>query len=438
MNLRSITLLFLTAGLLWSCSPMDPITREVKTHFENLNYEEAVAAADSALQENPANALAHYYRGVSYGMMASTIQPPADRIPYYQELRSSLEEARRYFESMEDEPPAEYNEIEGIIIEFWSAEHNIAAEIYLSDSLRAETPNPDEAIVSHLKNAITIEPDSALSYIVLSSILHQQGDTQSAMEYYEEAMPRLDPPQVEDYDYMIGSYFMHERFEDARDLSLEARELYPDEDLFIQYLADAYLRLDNADEAIALIRGLVESDPNNPRFQYILGSQIYHLADQEYLIPASTTFRQALSIMEQLDDLSGQEQADLQEHIDELLAKAEELEQQGEELSIEATEALNLSVELDGDMPEPWHVLGVIHQNRAASFFDKRNNTLDNDQAMEYDELGMEQLEHAREYYENAVELSPDRNNYWFALFQVYTGLGLDDLAEEALERSEQ
>ena len=80
--------------------------------------------------------------------------------------------------------------------------------------------------------------------------------------------------------------------------------------------------------------------------------------------------------------------------------------------------------------------MGVVNQNKAASLFEKRNATEDNNLAAEINEQANEYLREAMTNYEKAVEIDPDNQNYWRSLFQVYTTLGMMDKAEAAMEKA--
>jgi tetratricopeptide (TPR) repeat protein len=85
---------------------------------------------------------------------------------------------------------------------------------------------------------------------------------------------------------------------------------------------------------------------------------------------------------------------------------------------------------------DPFNILGIIYQNRSAMWFEKRNNTSNYDLADEYDAKAREILKSAMENYEKAVALDPENKDYWRSLFQVYTTLGMNEKAEEAMEKA--
>ncbi len=434
MNIRPIAVLLLMAALIWGCETTDPLIRDAQDALQTFDYERAIMAAEQAIEEDSSNALAYYYKGAALGSLAEDIQPPSDRLAYYEEMRNSLSEARYWGEQMESRPD-ELGNINDIINSVWANEHNAGAMILTDDSTRQATPNPEETARDHFINATTVQPDSSISYIVLSSIQYQLGNIPDAIENYEHAMSLTDQPLVEDYEFLISLYFVEQRYEDAEQWATEAMEAYPEEESFVQFLADIYMERDEGDQAIALLQEMIERNPNNEAYFFALGTQLFRSA-QNYLDEAGSIYQRAWSMEEQAEHLTEEERADLLAEVESMMEEAEELEARGNELADEAVERLEGYLDLVPDDDSAYNILGIIYQNRAAALFDKRNQTLDNELAMEYDEQARENLQISREHYERATELNPEETEYWEALFQVYTTLGMDEEADMAAERA--
>ncbi|MEX0593456.1 MAG: tetratricopeptide repeat protein [Balneolaceae bacterium] len=434
MNIRSLLVLLAFTGLIAACETVDPLIRDAQLYVQGMDYEEALNSAELALEENPYNALAHYYKGVALGEMSVDMEPPAARNSNYSEMKEAFGMAIAIGDTMETRP----EELDGIT-EFtnsiWAYEHNAGAEIMTSDSVRAATQQPEQTAIAHFENAITVEPDSSISHIVLSSILYQLGEIERATSAYENAMTIMDQPVKEDYEFLISLYFMQEDFDSARNLAEEALDAYPTESIFAQFLADSYLETGQTEEALNMLRNLISEDPDNAQFRFALGTQLYRLAQDE-LDAATAGFEQSYQMEDQLQQLSQSERSELQGRIDEARAEANEREARGDELADQAIEQMSEAVRLDPDNDEAYNILGIIYQNRAAALFDKRNNTRDNAAARELDEEARETLRSSLENYEQAAELNPDETTYWESLFQVYTTLGMDEEAEQAMERA--
>ncbi len=435
MKKRLLSIFFITAAVMIACSTGDPLVNEAENQIKSANFDAAIEAAEQALENNPQNPLAYYFKGVALGSKAEDVNPPSDRKNFFEEMRESFDQALEFGE-LAEERPDELDNIENVITTVWASEHNAAVQMLTDDSVRAATPDPAGTAIAHLENAITIQPDSALSYIVLSSANFQEGNVEEAISTYETAMSLLTKPEVEDYDYLISLYLNQRKFEDARELSEEAVDTYPDETNFVRYLADAYLQTGNTEKAMEVVNDLIESDPENPQYRMVLGTQVYQqVTDMNDEI--SSMYTQLNSMERQVSQLSGSEQEEVEQNIAVLESEIEELEAESERLTQIAIDAVEKTTELDPQNDNAHNVLGIIYQNKAAILFEKRNSIVDNNElASQYDQEAREALQNSMTYYEKATEINPDNAEYWEALFQVYTTLGMDEKAREAMEKA--
>ncbi len=377
-------------------------------------------------------ALEEYNRAVEYGRSAGRVQPPSNRKNEYRQMHQTFEDAIRLFETME-EKPREYSNIPSIQTHFWANEHNNGVKLMTDEEARQTVQNPDETAKAHFENAIIIQPDSAITYAVYASLTLHMEDTLAATSLYEKAMERRHKPSVEEYDFLIDLYFVQDRHDESAELAKEAREIYPEEVIFIQYLADAYLNLGEIDEATAMIRELTRIEPENPRYYLILGTSIYQHAF-EYVRKANDLYGQAWEMEEEADQLEGSERRQFEQRIQRLEIEAAEKEQEGNSLIDTAIEELEKAAELNPDNDEIFDLLGMIYQNRAGYLFEKRDRSSDVMQAMELDEEARITLYQAMENYEKAAELNPDNQEYWETLYRIYMELGMEARVDEIME----
>lgn len=426
--------IFVLSGLFWACESTDPFVNDVQFHMVTGNYDQALEVVETALAENENNYTAHYYKGEVLSAKAETIQPPRDRKELYAQARTSFNRALSLMDALEERPDL-YEDVKQSIIFYWAEEFNAGVNIMNDDSVFAATPDPNYTAIAHFDNAATMEPDSALSYQVMSSAYFNEQEIDNAVESYEKAMSLLSPPEKDDYEYMISILLVQENYQRAIAYSEEARNQYPDETIFVQLLADAYLQSDRQEEAIALVEALIADEPDNSQYRRVLGTQVYQIVG-EISDQVTALYDEAFELRRGLRELSSSERQRAQNRLDEINSTIDELEAEMDELTEISVEQMKRVVELEPDSESANFILGIIYQNRAASLFERRNNTDDNDEAQDYDQRARDNLHEALVYYERAAELDPDNPENWQSLFQVYTTLGMEEKAMEAMERA--
>lgn len=433
---RSKVLLLLIAPLLlvWACETTSPLVNDVQTNLITGNFEEALEIVNTAISEDSSNYVAHYYKGIVLSSQAFEMEPPNSRKPVYENARSSFTRAKSLMQEQPEEPE-ELEQLNNSVVSFWADEYNMGVNIQNDDSLFNATENPYETSLAHLQNAAIINPDSSMTFQVISSTHFQLDQVEEAITNYEKAMELLDQPEPEDYEYLISLYLYQNQFEKAIELSEEGRDLYPDETMFVQFLADAYIQAGERERAISLVEELIESDPENPQYRRVLGTQVYQSVER-ISNDVSDLYEELFELRQAARNQRGQELEQTQAEIAELESEIESLEQEIDELSQISIREMTKVVELVPDDESANFILGIIYQNRAANLFERRNNTTDNEMANEYDTRAKENLEMARQYYERAAEINPENPENWQSLFQVYTALGMEEEAEEAMEKA--
>jgi|SRR6056297_162000 len=425
----------LLIGFMWGCETTDPLVSEMETNTFLGNYEAVFNAADRALEADSSNSLAYYYRGVAYGFKAQDTTPPWDRQSSYSNSREAFMNAKEWMNRAEERPD-EFEEIDNYITNFWADEHNSAIAYLTDDSTSNSVDNPNRYALAHLQNATTIQPDSALSYIVLASTQFNTGNTPQAIETYEMAMERLDVPGEDDYEFLISLYLDQDEYEKAFDMTMRAREDYPENTQFVQFLADIYIQQGNIDEAISIIEDLIEDEPDNPQYYRVLGTQIYQNVST---INSEVTelYNQAFDMEREIRSLSGEEREDMEEELEDVRERIDILQEESSELTDVAINNMEKVVELLPQDDEAYNILGIIYQNKAANLFEQRNSIVDdNELVQELDNRAREALQEARQYYERAAEINPDTPEYWESLFQVYTTLGMEEEARDAMQKA--
>lgn len=429
-----ILLIILFLSFLWSCETTDPLVNEVQISLFTGDYETALETVNNAIEINPDNYIAHYYKGVVLSSQAYEMEPASARKDVYAQARESLERARELMEAQE-ETPDELEELNESIVSYWADEYNMAVNYQNDDSLFNATPEPYQVSLDHLENAVTINPDSAMTYQVISSTHFQLNNVDQAITTYETAMDMLEEPAESDYEYLISLYLYDNRYDKAIDLSEEALDNYEGNSVFVQFLADAYIQSGERDKAIELVEGLIREEPDNPQYRRVLGTQVYQSVEA-LTSELSDLYEELFELRRQASSQSGNAQESTQAQLQQLETEIDRREAEIDELTDISIREMEEVVRMEPESEDANFILGIIYQNRAANLFERRNNTNDNAESNRYDAMAREVLDEARTYYERAAEINPDNPDNWQSLFQVYTILNMEEEAEEAMRRA--
>jgi tetratricopeptide (TPR) repeat protein len=411
----------------------EPSISKIKLSLARGNFDRALSIVETELAQDSTNYIAHYNKGVVLATKASKLEPPSDRLPLYDDASEAFITAETLMQG-EKQTPELQEDLNNSILEFWVQEYNQAVIIQNDDRLFEVTVDPFETSLAHLKNAAAVNPDSARTYQVLSSTYFELDQPDMAIESYEKAMNLLETPAAEDYEYLGSLYLYADEFEKAISISEEARELYPDNPVFVQFLADAYIQSGETEKAIEIVEGLIESDPDNPQYHRVLGTQIYQQVE-DLSNELTPLYEQQFELRQAVSNQRGEELEETQAQIENLETRVENLEEDIDRLTGIAIREMERVIELQPDSESAHFVMGIIYQNRAANLFERRNNTMDNEVASEYDNRARENLQQARTYYETAAEINPDNPENWQSLYQVYVALGMEEKAQEAMEK---
>lgn len=432
--LSNLLAVLVIAGIMAGCETPDPLIQEAQKNIFTQNYDSALAILDRSIEQNPESGIPYFYKGMTYAEMARTISPVEDRKPVYKDFRENMVTAREKFETME-ETPSEAEDVTPWILDTWGREHNQSIEYVNNDSLKATVEEPLNIAVSHLENAVIINPDSTLSWDILAQVQYMNGNYAGAIKAMKSTMELKDPPPADDF-FKLGVYYsQNDQNEKAIDTYTKGLEIYPDSVNLVQNLADAYMQSGEREKSISTIEDLIEQDPENPQYRLALATQLLQ-GSTEISDAISTNYELIYDLDRESRDASANRRKEIGNEIDSLFALNDDLHEDMIELSDRAeTELLKVAEQRPED-DNVYNFLGIAYQNRYAILFEKRNITADNELANEYDQQAKEELRQAMEYYEKAAELDPDNTQYWDVLSRIYVTLDMQEKAEEALEKA--
>lgn len=415
------------------CGADTSFISQAKSGISSKDYQATLAAVDSILTEDPNNAEAFYYRGLAYGGIASKTPVVANRKESYQKMREALVSAMKISETKQNSLVG--LQAEDLIRNKWSVEHNLAVQYASGDTTVAVVDEPLQAAIDHLQNAVTINPDSTLSFEVLAEVYRMIGDYNGAITALSAAMERKETPDAFDYNNLASFYMLTNNYEEAVNVLEKGLEIYPDSVGLVQKIADSYMNIGEKDKAISTLENLISTDPNNAQYHLVIGTQIYIIAS-DINDEVSSMYDQIFDSERALRGLKGAEKKDVENRLKNLRADIDSKLMESERLTERAISELTAVTRLRPNDAVAFNTLGIVFQNKAASLFDQRNATTDNDEASELDKLAKAELSKAMKSYEKATEIEPDNKDYWNSLFRVYTALGMNEKAEAALKKA--
>jgi len=434
---KSIHLLALSLilGILFSgCSSSSPFVDGIQEHLKQQNYQAALQSAEQAIQDYPDDPLAYYFKGVVLGEIAQSQDDPLQRKEYYEQMNDAFAEAQEVAERTENVPDQLQN-LPTVRNTLWSNEHNQAIRLVTDDSLNKAVNQPVKKAIGHLQNATIIQPDSALSWSVLSSVHYMDNDVKNAIKTLEMAHSRTDSIPAESYMRLADYYRVDKQPEKSLEILKKAQEKYSASIPILEKMADSYMAAGEQEKAFELLMELIEKNPNKPQYHLVLGTQYYQTALQ-YSDTVNANEEQMYNLRQKLNNVQGDQAAKVKKQISTMESENARLQPKVEELSKKAVNSLNEVIKMEPDNAEAYNTLGIIYQNRAAELFEERNRTQDNEQAAKYDKQAKENLREAMKYYEKATEINPDNQEYWRALYQIYVALGMDQKAKEAEQKA--
>ncbi|MGK7369630.1 MAG: tetratricopeptide repeat protein [Candidatus Halalkalibacterium sp. M3_1C_030] len=423
----------LFVGIIAGCGSSNPYVDDAQSNIKNQNFQAALEAAEQSIQNQPNDPLGYYYKGVALGEIADTKDPSA-RGDWYERMNEAFEQAKEMAEKAED-VPSEIERIPAVKNAVWQTEHNKAIEYASDDSVKNTVENPLDISIAHLNNATAIQPDSVLSWDVKAQVHYMNDNVDGAISSMEKVMTLKDSLEVDDYARMAGYYSIAEMPQEAISTLEDGLEQYPGNKDLATRLADGYTNAGQTQKAISTIENLIETEPENPQFHLVLGTQIYKtVLNKSDTLKANSD--KIFDLRQQMKQAQGDKASQLKQQINQLNSENEELQEEINRLTERATKELNTVLEYRPNDATAYNTLGIIYQNKASALFDKRNRTDDNQMAAKIDTQAKEALKQAMKYYESAAEIDPDNQEYWKNLFSIYTALGMDKKAEEAMKKA--
>ncbi len=382
-----------------SCSTVEQTESSTEELTTTDRLEMQLNEINQRIQQEPENSR-HYQEKSEVLYSIAKNQPVQQRQPVYQNLRD-------HSNSAENQLGKYQPELDEILKKAWSDEQSKGVQIlqqHRDDGTNEHYPE----ILAHFNNAITIIPDSLVTYSLKATTLYENGYLNEATETLETAINISDSSKPELLEKLAYLYLESGKIENSiaiyEDLAIDK----PNDQHIKHGLINAYIIQENHEDAAVILNELSESYPSRYIYQEALANQKYFIFENK----AGELLR---------SDYNGSQE----DSINEIGALADDIH--------------TIYDSLRTKMP-------VNEENtlRMAAFYKQAHSIFseilqwgdfEDEEASEIVERKEQFADFALPLWERLVELNPDNLEYLHNLYEVYTLLGMDDDAE-AIERS--
>ncbi|MEX0647653.1 MAG: tetratricopeptide repeat protein [Balneolaceae bacterium] len=381
-----------------SCALFNADTKtENETSVEN--YERALEDIREEIENAPDSVELKVQQAEILFQIAKSTPVPALRRPYYLNIHETVNEVSALTGS-------ENSELKQITTQAWTLEQSNGVALLQQD----DSENFDKhfhSIIAHFDNATTVLPDSLVTYTLKAATYYRHGDVNKAVETLETASEidnYSDPDTIEKLAYL---YLEAGNFEASvnRYQALVDRE--PENHHYKSGLANAYILNQHHQNAVALLRELVDTFPSRYEYQESLATELYFILDNKISTQVSEP---------------GAGQLD-KDDFDDVISSIDEI--------------ITIFDTLETKLPSIQNGL-----ERTAAFYKNAAIKLSQLTAIAPEELQeeiknkeAELLEKALPLWQRLNESSPENMDYRKNLYQVYLSLEMEEDAE-AIERS--
>lgn len=374
--------------------------------------------------ESDSEALELLNRVLRYGEFAMELGDPLHRSNLYRRMILVLESVRNFYSGSRI-PQVVVDRLRDIPAVYFAEENNRGAELY-NRYMESRENMPEDSLnaaIHHLTNAAIILPDSSVSWLNLALAHQQSGNAESALSAAEKAFDRTQTASTGHYDLLIRLYLLTGRRDVARITALDANTLYPDEPVFLEYLADLDISSDeNAQKEPALsasLDRLIETYPAETRYRYARALSLTGMAMD--LFEQTTGLHEEIwdLDMQQIGTTDAEEVREIRRKMERLANEKNRILNEAFRLTDQASSDLNAAIDSEPGHTESHALLGRINVNIASFLEEIRLLTIDEDEAVRLDEEVQKHMRDAAAHYRRAADLDPENREYSTELEQI-------------------
>ncbi len=380
-----------------SCSTFEnTVPAEEPSQLEYLN--EQIIRINQELESDPNNRELKIQKAKMLNEFASKQKNPSDRYPVYQNLYSINQ----------PNGDSEIPEITEILVKAWENEQLSGVRL-LQTNRDSEVNQHYYDVLAHFDNAIVLQPDSMVTYSLMSTTFYENGSIRNAIETLESALNRSadeDPKYLEKLAYL---YLEFGNTDESIKIYENLVSNSSNDSHLIHGLTNAYMISRRHNDAIAQLKLLSEEYPSRPYYREALATQLYFLfADK------SSELYRGFESGEEIED-----------KVVELL-----------ELSDEAHliyDSLRTTIPTN---EESFFRMGTFYNNSINKFSALHSDlNLSSERNANLVSTIETYRERSIELWERLTEINPDNMEYAYTLYNLYKDAGMNEEAD-SIERS--
>jgi tetratricopeptide (TPR) repeat protein len=417
--------LVLAFGFFFGCSNSNNF-QVAKLNLNQANYSKALTSINKAIEKNPRNAEAYFYKGFILNKMALEKNDPTQSGHLFSEMRDALLQSRNLYDG-EAQKNKNYFKINQILTDSWSHEHNQGVRILKNDSTLSKHELNKSLL--YLENATIIQPDSGITYKVESEVYYKLGDLNKAVTAMETAVSKDSEHTKNNIERLAFLYLENQQYDHAIDTYKEALENDPGNINLLHGLENAYLANGDHQKAAALIKRLINKDPKNANYRLTYGTQLYSIG-QTYLGKLIDIRKR----MEQLSDNGSQK-----DHLYKALTdSANSIENSAQKYFDNAENQLLKSQSIDSTNINTTYALGILYHDYGTAYLTIKDLIQEKKLADLYSAKVQRLFKESLPYLEKVAQNQPQSPGYWQILYKVYNYLGMKQKADTAYTKFQQ
>jgi len=377
-----------------SCSTFQSSTESPQSLFEAGSYENALRSINSEIRENPDDLSLQLLKAEILQEVAVENYQPENREPVYSNLRNTTDEINFATD-------AHQSKTDSILTSAWMHEQSAGVRLLQQDGTNTFEQHFDR-VTAHLNNALTIIPDSIVTYNLLATTYYRHGnlsDAISTLESIEEQGLTRPPKTCEKLAYL---YLEAGRIEQSVKIYETLSANHSDTEIYQQGLVNSYILGDMHADAIALLEDLTGVYPNRIQYREALATERFYVMRQQVRSDIQDPDFESYSeseidkLLEQLGEISS-----IYLDIDQTLPSSEERQQRIAAFYVSSAELINEIIPHTEDSIKP-----------------------------RLSEQKETYLRVSIPYWQTLYEANSDRTAYGYSLIEVYSELGMEDEAE--------